>query len=124
MIIVILTIVFAAYADVATGITGAFLLGVWYDVWHGNHLGITSAILLVTALLVNWYKRKFTAHTLWFLLPFSLIIVPISSMVMQNALVLPGSGYYIVWILVLTIVFYSLFGILWHFLYTPKKLSV
>lgn len=124
MIIVLLTIVFSAYADVATGITGAFLLGVWYDVWHGNRLGITSTILLVTALLVNGYKRKFTAHTLWFLCPFSIIVVPISSMVREKALVLPGSGYYVVWILVVTIVFYSLFGILWHILYTPKKLSV
>ncbi|OGK55654.1 hypothetical protein A3B56_00090 [Candidatus Roizmanbacteria bacterium RIFCSPLOWO2_01_FULL_45_11] len=113
----ILILVFSAFASHTTGLVGAFVAGVWFDIWQGNRFGITPLMCMGIVIVVNLYKKKFNAASLAFLLP--------ASAIMYVAVQMPSVRIYDILLqLVVTTIWFLLCKYIWRFLYTEKKLSV
>jgi len=124
MIIPVIIIIFSGFANPASGLVGALLVGVWYDVWYGRDIGSMAFILLLMALLVNMYKRKFNAKNSVFLVVFSVISVTIYTGIRYQSVFFDGMGLYVVYAMVVSVITYSVFAIMWRIWFTEKNLSV
>jgi|SRR3989344_1039543 len=86
MALVLLTIltVYLIIFDYKQGLAVSFFAGLLYDLCSINILGVTSVKLLLFALIINLYKRKFNASHFLFSLIFSMLIILITEVSLKG----------------------------------------
>lgn len=72
------------YFNAPTSMIGAFLTGLLVDVWQGRDLGISSLQYVVVSFLIQLYKRKFDATSMWFFIPFTFAALIVSNIVIYR----------------------------------------
>lgn len=122
--VVMFTIIFASVSQSGPALIGAFLLGIFLDLWDGGALGYSSLFFLLVSFAIQLYKRKFNAHTPFFLIVAGIIVLYSYSLYRQKAFIPMNSVLQLFLLSFSVVVVWVIINRIWDRKFGEKNLSV